>query len=72
VFWTLDILPERFRLLMRVNPLFSYLEAFRDLTYRGVIPPLWMWLVVAGTAIGFLALGVWLFGKSWKTLVSRL
>lgn len=72
VFWTLDILPERFQPLMRINPLFSYLEMFRDLTYRGVIPPLWMWLVVAGTAIGFLALGVWLFGKSWKTLVSQL
>ncbi len=72
VFWTLDIVPERFQWAMRLNPLFSYLEMFRDLGYRGVIPPLWMWLVTVGTSLLFLGVGVWLFGRSWKTLVSQL
>ena len=72
VFWTLDILPERFHLFMRLNPLFSYIEMFRDLAYRGVMPAGWMWSVVLGTAVVFLGLGVWLFGKSWQRLVSQL
>lgn len=72
VFWTLAIVPERLHWAMRANPLFSYLEMFRDLGYRGVIPPTWMWLVTASTSLVFLGVGVWLFGRSWKTLVSQL
>lgn len=72
VFWTLEILPERFHIFMRLNPLFSHLELFRDLTYRGTLGQPWMWATVFGSAVGFLVLGVWLFGKSWRTLVSQL
>lgn len=72
VFWTIEIIPERFHGLLKFNPLFSYLEMFRDLAYRGVIPEYWVWLITFGTALVFLALGVWLFGRSWKTLVSQL
>ncbi|MFO7547443.1 MAG: ABC transporter permease [Acidimicrobiia bacterium] len=72
VFWTLDILPERFQPFMKANPLFAYLEMFRDLAYRGTMPETWMWVMVVGTAVGFLGLGVWMFGKTWKTLVSQL
>lgn len=72
VFWTISFIPERFHILMRLNPLFSYLEMFRDLTYRGVIPDLWMWLVVLVAPLVALLVGVWLFGKSWKTLVNQL
>ncbi len=72
VFWTLDIIPDRFHGLLRFNPLFSYLELFRDLAYRGIMPEAWVWLIPIGSSLVFLALGVWLFGRSWKTLVSQL
>jgi ABC-type polysaccharide/polyol phosphate export permease len=72
VFWTLKFIPERFHGLVQANPLYSYLEVFRDLMYRGVISPLWQWAVVGGCAVLFLALGVWVFSKSWKTLVAQL
>lgn len=72
VFWTLRFIPERFHGLVQANPLYSYLEVFRDLMYRGVISPWWQWAVVAGCAVLFLALGVWVFSKSWKTLVAQL
>jgi ABC-2 type transport system permease protein len=72
VFWPIDIVPERFLFLAQANPLFSYLEVFRSLMYRGVIPPSWQWAMVLGSALVSLSLGVWFFSRSWRSLVSSL
>ncbi len=72
VFWTLSFIPARFQPLMRLNPLFAYLEMFRDVAYRGVIPEMWMWLVVLLAPVAAVIAGVWVFSKSWKTLVNQL
>jgi lipopolysaccharide transport system permease protein len=72
VFWPIDIVPERFLPVAYANPLFSYVEVFRDFMYRGVMPPWWQVAVVVGTAVGSLALGVWVFSKSWRRLVTTL
>jgi ABC-type polysaccharide/polyol phosphate export permease len=72
VFWTISFIPEQFHPLMRINPLFSYLEMFRDFTYRGVLPEWWMWAVVVVVPVVAMLAGVWTFGKSWKTLVNQL
>ena len=72
VFWTLQFIPAGFRSLVQANPLYSVLEVFRDLTYRGVISPGWQWAVMVGSALAALGLGVWAFSRSWKTLVAKL
>jgi ABC-type polysaccharide/polyol phosphate export permease len=71
VFYPIDIYG-RFLPIARLNPLFSYLEVFRSLMYRGEIPPLWQWAMLLGTAVAALALGVWFFSRSWRRLVSSL
>ncbi|MFN2487787.1 MAG: ABC transporter permease, partial [Acidimicrobiia bacterium] len=72
VFYPISIIPERFLGLVYANPLFSYLEVFRSLFYRGEVPPLWQWAVVVGSAILALGIGVWAFSRSWRNLVSSL
>jgi ABC-type polysaccharide/polyol phosphate export permease len=72
VFYPVSIIPERFLPFVYANPLYSYLEVFRSLTYRGEIPPLWQWAMVVASALIALASGVWLFSRSWRSLVSSL
>ncbi|MBA3362509.1 MAG: ABC transporter permease [Acidimicrobiia bacterium] len=72
VFYPISIIPERFLSFVYANPLFSYLEVFRSLFYRGEIPPLWQWAMVVGSALVALGLGVWAFSRSWRNLVSSL
>lgn len=71
VFYDLDFVG-RFAPIVQANPLFSYMEMFRDLMYRGVISPGWQWAVVLTGGIVFLVLGVWVFGRAWRSLVSQL
>jgi ABC-type polysaccharide/polyol phosphate export permease len=72
VFYPISIIPERLLWLVQANPLYSYLEVFRSLMYRGVIPPGWQWAVMIGSALTALAFGVWVFSRSWRSLVSSL
>ena len=72
VFYPIEIIPERFLGFVYANPLFSYLEVFRSLMYRGDLPPLWQWAMVIGSALLALGLGVWVFSRSWRSLVSSL
>jgi ABC-type polysaccharide/polyol phosphate export permease len=72
VFYTIEFIPPRFTDWIRANPLFSYLEVFRDAMYRGVVSPSWEWAMMFGTAGLALGTGVWVFSKSWKNLVSTL
>ena len=72
VFYPVSIIPERFLPLVHANPLYSYLEVFRSLMYRGEIPPGWQWGVMIGSALLALAFGVWVFSRSWRSLVSSL
>lgn len=71
VFWPEEI-AGRFLPLVRANPLYSYLEVFRGFMYRGELAPAWSWVMMAVTSVGFLALGVWVFSKSWRALAARL
>ncbi len=72
VFYPVSIIPERFLPFVYANPLYSYLEVFRSLMYRGDIPPLWQWSMVVISGLVALALGVWFFSRSWRSLVSSL
>jgi ABC-type polysaccharide/polyol phosphate export permease len=72
VFYPVSIIPERFLPFVYANPLYSYLEVFRSLMYRGDIPPLWQWAMVVVSALAALAFGVWFFSRSWRSLVSSL
>lgn len=71
-FYPIDIVPESLRWLVMANPLYSYLTVFRGFVYEGVFAPGWMFAVMGGTSAVVLLLGVWIFSRSWKSLVVLL
>jgi ABC-2 type transport system permease protein len=71
-FYPPSIVPERFRLLLELNPLFWYVDVFRNLLYGGTLPPWQSVLVVVVTASVALPLGVTVFARRWRTLAVML
>jgi ABC-2 type transport system permease protein len=64
IFYPKEIVPEDMRWMVRLNPIRSILEVFRDPIYQGEIPPLSHLSVASGIAVLLLALGAWAFRKS--------
>jgi ABC-type polysaccharide/polyol phosphate export permease len=71
-FYPLDMVPENFQIIIKINPLYSYLQVFRGFMYRGDFAPTWNFVMMAASAIVFLLLGVWAFSKSWRAMVVRV
>lgn len=71
-FYPIDIVPDRFLPFIQANPLYSYLKVFRGFVYEGGFAPTWNFVVMVVSAVVMLALGVWVFSKSWKNLVVLL
>jgi len=59
IFYPVSILPTRVFYLIHLNPLFHYVEYFRDLTLNGTIPNLWSNIICIGFAMAALGLGVY-------------
>jgi ABC-2 type transport system permease protein len=64
IFYPMAIVPDRFRFVVRFNPVRSILEVFRDPIYFGKIPPLTHLAVAVGFALVALALGAWAFRRN--------
>ena len=71
-FYPLEMIPEKLQFIIKINPLFSYLEVFRGFVYRGEFAPTWNFVYMIGSALVFLAVGVWVFSKSWRQMVVKL
>lgn len=71
-FYPLSIVPPHFRVLIELNPLYSYLTVFRALAYKGDLGPWWCWLVLLGTSVAALLLGVYVFSRRWRSLAVML
>lgn len=71
-FYPLEMVPETFQFVIKINPLFSYLEVFRGFMYRGEFAPTWNFVMMGVSALFFLAIGVWVFSKSWRNMVVKL
>ena len=72
MFWPLEIIPDQYQYLLRFNPLFSYLEIFRGFMYRGEFAEWWAFVIMIGSALLMLALGVWVFARSWRQMMGAL
>lgn len=64
VIYPKEIVPERYRWVVRFNPVRSILETFRDPIHQGEIPPLSHLTVTVVIAVLVFLLGVWVFRKS--------
>ncbi len=73
-FWTLSLVENspKALLMVKVNPVYSYLVTFRAWVYGGEMPPAWNLAMMAGSGVVALALGVYVFSRNWRRVVVRL
>lgn len=71
-FYPLEMIPDNLQIFIKLNPLYSYLEVFRGFVYRGEFAPTWNFVYMFASALIMLAIGVWLFAKSWRQMVVKL
>ena len=71
-FYPIDIVPDNLQVLIKINPLYSYLVVFRGFMYEGTFAPTWNFVYMGVSAIVVLLIGVWVFSRSWRNAAVRL
>lgn len=71
-FYPIDIVPDWAVPIIKINPLYSYLVIFRGFVYEGSFAPTWNFVMMFGSALAALVLGVWVFARAWRNVVIRL
>ena len=66
IIYSVDMFPERFRWVLKLNPLSNLIEAYRDILYYGQMPNLTSLFYVAITSIIILFIGYFTFRKLEK------
>ena len=72
VFYPFSIVPERFRFIVEANPLFRFLNIFRDMLYGDGVGALDDYLIAGGWTLAALALGGWLFARGRMRAIALL
>ncbi|GAA4283367.1 ABC transporter permease [Brevibacterium daeguense] len=69
VFFSIDRFVEQpvLTAIMKINPMYSYLQIVRNSLLYGVDSPIWMWLLGTGWAISFLIFGFLFFYRGEET-----
>lgn len=73
-FWTLSLIEGSAKalLLVKSNPVYSYLVVFRTWVYGGEMPPTWNLVMMVGSSLAILGIGVYVFSRNWRRVVVRL
>lgn len=71
-FYPIEMIPPQYQFLIKINPLYSYLQVFRGFLYGGTFAPSWNFVYMFSSAFALLAVGVWVFSKSWRAMVVKL
>ena len=71
-FYPIAMISPAFQVLIKINPLYSYLVVFRGFSYGGEFAPAWNFAYMIGTALAAFVGGVWIFSRSWRRLVAYL
>ena len=63
LFYPITIVPDRFRWIISLNPLFHFVDTFRTCAIYGMMPSLWKNLICLILAISALGIGLFVFYK---------
>ncbi len=69
VMYPITIIPEKWRWVIEINPVYSYIRLFRDPIYNGVFPPWEALLIGTVSALLALALGWWILARKAHEIV---
>ena len=70
-FYPLDIIPEKWQLIIKLNPLYHHVTLFRSYAYDDWFS--WTSFAISGlTGVVALIIGVWVFSRNWRNVVVSL
>jgi ABC-type polysaccharide/polyol phosphate export permease len=72
VFYPLSIVPDRFLPFIEGNPLTAFLDVFRGFMYEGRFADGFDFILMGASSVVALALGVWVFARSWRNIAVML
>jgi ABC-2 type transport system permease protein len=72
IFYPASIVPPRYLPIMRVNPMFYFVECFRLPIYAGILPSMEIVAFAGVAALAALVTGWWLFSRSQNAFVYYL
>ncbi|CAG0995428.1 hypothetical protein ANRL3_03087 [Anaerolineae bacterium] len=72
VIYPIEILPVETRWLFYLNPMYYFLESFRQPIYAGVLPSALIIFIASAIAVGTLAIGWWFFTRNADGLAYRI
>ncbi len=61
IVYPIVIVPPQYQGLLRLNPLYYFVEIFRQPIHDGRVPDPWLWAASAVLALGMLTVGWWVF-----------
>jgi ABC-2 type transport system permease protein len=71
-FYPISIVPHALRRFYVLNPLYHDLNLFRNLVYAGSLSSWQTWVAAFGSGVIVLAVGLWLFDRSWRTAAGMI
>ena len=72
ILYPLHLLPERYHLFVKLNPIYTQVNLFQHLIYAGTLPSSGEWLAATLVTVVTLGLAIWLMAKTENELVFRL
>jgi ABC-type polysaccharide/polyol phosphate export permease len=63
IIYPIEIVPEKFAIFIRLNPMYYFVGLFRSLIFTGDLPSPEFWWISAAFGVGTLLLGWWIFTK---------
>ncbi|NOZ78766.1 MAG: ABC transporter permease [Acidobacteria bacterium] len=71
VMYPISVIPKRWRWIIEVNPVYSYIQCFRDPIYAGTFPSWHAIAIAAGSGILLLVVGWWVLARKAHEIVYR-
>lgn len=72
IIYPVEVIPEQFQWLIRLNPLYYLLTIFRDPLYKGTVPELSFWLISGVLALVMLMIGAFVFTSKSNEYAYRI
>lgn len=72
IFYPDTIVPERYRFILELNPLYYFLKAFRSIVCNGTVPEPGLLAACCGLAIAFMLVGMYVFNKNENEFINYI
>lgn len=69
--YSTSLVPGQFQLLIKLNPLYHFMEIFRTILYYNEVPSIQSWVIIIGITAVFFGAGLLVFKKLEKGFISN-